>query len=60
MKKRSTGISAEKQEFRKKEEQIQVQRQGKVSFPLPSMSVSLGESGTGGKLIIPASFSEIQ
>lgn len=42
----TTGISAEKPGFRKEEEQMQAQRKRVVSFPLPSMAVSLGESRT--------------
>lgn len=55
----ATGISAEKQEFRNEEEQIQAQRQREIS-PLPSMALSLAGSCTGGKAIIPSSLSAVQ
>lgn len=52
----TTGISAEKQGCWKEEEQMQAQSQKGISFPLPSMAVSLGESRTRERLPYPPVF----
>lgn len=56
----ASGISAEKQGFKKEEEQIQAQRQRGSPLPSPRMVISHGGSGARGKAVIPSSLSDIQ